>query len=71
MLLRKTLNIIRENKADAIFVFLLSVFFVFEIMRLGEYPGLYSDAMQPDYASIQYIFQQSHSQSFFGVVDNY
>ena len=67
---QKTKQNFSQKQKDWIFFIFTSALLMWNVIRLGNLPGLYGDTMQPDYGGIRYVFQQEHSQSFFAVVDN-
>ena len=57
-------------KWDKYYIVLLSLLFLWSVVRLGHLPGLYGDTMQPDYGGIVYVFQQNHSASYYYTIDH-
>lgn len=58
----------KGNKREIGMFLLFGVLLFGQILRLGEYPGLYMDSIMSDYASARFINQQQYSHSYFGIV---
>lgn len=50
--------------------FFFTIIFLFEIIRLGDLPGLQMDNVVSDYAAVRYIHPQQYQESHFAEVDN-
>ena len=66
--IEKYKKLLETNKKEmGMFLILCSLLFI-QVLRIGEYPGLYMDAIMSDYAAVRYINQQPYSHSYFRIV---
>lgn len=51
-------KIIKTNKSDIMMLLLISVVIFFQILRCKDFPGLYFDAVNPDWLAVQILFPE-------------
>ena len=53
-------TLVASKRFDGLVYFALFAILLIQLIKLGDKPGLYFDAMYPDYIGVQYLFPQQY-----------
>ena len=67
----RNLHIWMTDKKQMIMLFFFIVIILLQIIRMGNYPGLYMDSIMSDYASARFINAQKYSSSQFSFIGDF
>lgn len=59
------------DKKQMVMLFFFIVIILVQVIRMGNYPGLYMDSIMSDYASARFINSQKYSSSQFRFIDDF